>query len=210
MGHYEVAVIGTGFAGLGMAIRLQQEGIEDYVVFERASEVGGTWRANHYPGCCCDVPSHVYSYSFELNPRWERGFAPQAEILEYLKRCAQKYGVREHIRFNHEVIEAAWDDRERLWRIETSNESHTARMLVNGGGALSEPKAPDIPGIEDFQGTSFHSARWDHDHDFSGERVGVIGTGASSIPVRARDPARSRRAASVPAHPAVGDPALGP
>lgn len=181
MGHYEVAVIGTGFAGLGMAIRLKQEGVEDYVVFERAAEVGGTWRENHYPGCCCDVPSHVYSYSFELNPRWERGFAPQAEILEYLKHCAQKYGVREHIRFNDEVTEAAWDDSERLWRIETLNGSHTARMLVNGGGALSEPKAPDIPGIEDFRGKSFHSARWDHDHDLSGERVGVIGTGASSI-----------------------------
>jgi cation diffusion facilitator CzcD-associated flavoprotein CzcO len=181
VGHYEVAVIGTGFAGLGMAIRLKQEGVEDFVVFERAPEVGGTWRENHYPGCCCDVPSHVYSYSFELNRRWERGFAPQAEILEYLKHCARKYGVREHIRFNHEVTEAAWDDSERLWRIETLNASHTAGLLVNGGGALSEPKAPDIPGIEDFRGKCFHSARWDHDHDLSGERVGVIGTGASSI-----------------------------
>jgi cation diffusion facilitator CzcD-associated flavoprotein CzcO len=179
--HYEVAVIGTGFAGLGMAIRLRQEGVEDFVVFERASEVGGTWRENHYPGCCCDVPSHVYSYSFELNPGWERGFAPQAEILEYLKHCAQKYGVREHIRFNHEVTEAAWDGHERLWRIETTQGSHTARMLVNGGGALSEPRPPDIPGIEHFRGKSFHSARWDHEHDLAGERVGVIGTGASSI-----------------------------
>jgi cation diffusion facilitator CzcD-associated flavoprotein CzcO len=179
--HFEVAVIGTGFAGLGMAIALQQEGVSDYVVFERAAEVGGTWRENHYPGCCCDVPSHVYSYSFELNPNWARGFAPQAEILEYLKHCAQKYGVRPQIRFNHEVTEAAWDDSERIWRIETTGGSHTARVLVNGGGALSEPKAPRIPGIDAFQGTSFHSARWNHDHDLTGERVGVIGTGASSI-----------------------------
>jgi cation diffusion facilitator CzcD-associated flavoprotein CzcO len=179
--HYEVAVIGTGFAGLGMAIRLQQRGVEDYVVFERASEVGGTWRENHYPGCCCDVPSHVYSYSFELNPQWERGFAPQGEILEYLKNCADKYGVRPHILFNHEVTEAAWDEGERLWSIETSGGRHTARVLVNGGGALSEPKAPDIPGIQDFKGTAFHSARWNHEHDLAGEQVGVIGTGASSI-----------------------------
>jgi cation diffusion facilitator CzcD-associated flavoprotein CzcO len=179
--HYEVAVIGTGFAGLGMAIRLQQRGVEDYVVFERASEVGGTWRENHYPGCCCDVPSHVYSYSFELNPQWERGFAPQGEILEYLKNCADKYGVRPHILFNHEVTEAAWDESQRVWSIETSGGRHTARVLVNGGGALSEPKAPDIPGIQDFKGTAFHSARWNHEHDLAGERVGVIGTGASSI-----------------------------
>jgi cation diffusion facilitator CzcD-associated flavoprotein CzcO len=179
--HFEVAVIGTGFAGLGMAIRLEQEEVSDYVVFERAAEVGGTWRENHYPGCCCDVPSHVYSYSFELNPDWERGFAPQAEILEYLKHCAQKYGVRPHIRFNHEVTEAAWDESERVWRIQTTGGTHTARVLVNGGGALSEPKAPDIQGIDSFQGTSFHSARWNHEHDLTGERVAVIGTGASSI-----------------------------
>jgi cation diffusion facilitator CzcD-associated flavoprotein CzcO len=180
--HFEVAVIGTGFAGLGMAIRLKQDGVQNFVVFERAGEVGGTWRENHYPGCCCDVPSHVYSYSFELNPNWERGFAPQSEILEYLKHCAQKYEVRPHIRFNHEVKEAAWDEGERVWRIETANgQSFTAGVLVNGGGALSEPKAPDIPGIEGFAGKSFHSARWEHDHDLTGERVGVIGTGASSI-----------------------------
>ncbi len=182
MSHFEVAVIGSGFAGLGMAIRLKQDGVENFVVLERAAEVGGTWRDNHYPGCCCDVPSHVYSYSFELNPNWERGFAPQSEILEYLKHCAQKYGVRSHIRFNHEVAEAAWDESERLWRISTSHgETLTATMLVNGGGALSEPKPPAIPGIENFEGTSFHSARWNHDHDLTGERVGVIGTGASSI-----------------------------
>jgi cation diffusion facilitator CzcD-associated flavoprotein CzcO len=176
-----VAIIGAGFAGLGMAIRLEQAGVHDYVVFERADEVGGTWRENHYPGCCCDVPSHVYSYSFELNPKWTRGFAPQWEILAYLKVCAAKYGVRPHIRFGHAVSEAAWDDSARHWRVETSGGTFTADVLVNASGALSEPKDPDIPGLESFTGKSFHSATWDHDHDLTGERVAVIGTGASAI-----------------------------
>jgi len=150
-------------------------------VLERADEVGGTWRANHYPGCCCDFPSHVYSYSFELNPAWERGFAPQPEILGYLKRCAEKYGVRGHIRFGHEVTEARWDEAARRWEIETSEGAFTADFLINAGGALSEPKDPDLPGLDSFAGTTFHSAQWDHDHEFRGERVAVIGTGASSI-----------------------------
>jgi cation diffusion facilitator CzcD-associated flavoprotein CzcO len=179
--HFQVAVIGTGFAGLGVAIRLKQDGVDDFVVLERAAEVGGTWRENHYPGCCCDVPSHVYSFSFELNPNWERGFAAQSEILDYLRHCAAKYGIRPHIRFEHEVTEAAWDDERKRWNIETSAGGVTADVLVNGGGALSEPKAPDIPGVDGFAGTCFHSARWNHDHDLSGERVAVIGTGASSI-----------------------------
>ncbi len=179
--HLRVAIIGAGFAGLGAAIRLKQEGVGPLVVLERADEVGGTWRANHYPGCCCDFPSHVYSYSFELNPAWERGFAPQPEILGYLKRCAEKYGVRGHIRFGHEVTEARWDEAARRWEIETSEGAFTADFLINAGGALSEPKDPDLPGLDSFAGTTFHSAQWDHDHEFRGERVAVIGTGASSI-----------------------------
>ena len=179
--HYRVAIIGAGFAGLGMAIRLKQEGVESFVVLERADDVGGTWRDNHYPGCCCDVPSHVYSYSFELNPNWTRGFAPQWEILEYLRGCARKYGVQPFIRFRHEVTEAAWDEGARRWEIETTGGRFTADVLVNGGGALSSPVAPDIPGLDRFQGTTFHSAEWDHEHDLTGERVGVIGTGASAI-----------------------------
>jgi cation diffusion facilitator CzcD-associated flavoprotein CzcO len=151
------------------------------VVFERAGELGGTWRENHYPGCCCDVPSHVYSYSFELNPHWDRGFAPQSEILGYLNHTADKYGAREHIRFDHEVTEARWHDGARRWVVETTQGEFTADILVNAGGALSEPKAPDIPGVESFEGKVFHSARWDHDHDLSGERVACIGTGASAI-----------------------------
>jgi cation diffusion facilitator CzcD-associated flavoprotein CzcO len=181
MEHVRVAIIGSGFAGMGMAIRLKQEGVEDFAVLERFDGVGGTWRANHYPGCCCDVPSHVYSYSFELNRKWTRGFAPQWEILRYLERCADEYGVRPHVRLGHEVTEAAWDDAARRWAVETSHGPLTADVLVNAGGALSEPRDPDIPGVETFQGAKFHSARWDHDHDLSGERVAVIGTGASAI-----------------------------
>ena len=179
--HFRVAIIGAGFAGLGMAIRLKQSGIEDFVVLERAGEVGGTWRENHYPGCCCDVPSHVYSFSFELNPNWTRGFAPQWEILEYLKHCTAKYGVEPYLRLHHEVTEARWEEGERRWAIETTGGSFTADVLVNAGGALSEPKDPDIPGLDRFEGTAFHSARWNHEHDLKGERVAVIGTGASAI-----------------------------
>jgi len=180
-GEAEVAIIGSGFSGLGMAIRLKQAGIDDFVVLERADELGGTWRDNHYPGCCCDVPSHVYSFSFELNPFWTRGFAPQWEIRDYLRRTAEKYGVLPHIRFGHEVTEAAWDDGAQRWSIETTGGDFTARVLVSGAGPLSDPTVPALPGLDDFQGRAFHSAVWDHDHDLTGERVAVIGTGASAI-----------------------------
>jgi cation diffusion facilitator CzcD-associated flavoprotein CzcO len=179
--HLRVAIIGAGFAGLGMAIRLEQVGAGPYAVFERGAEVGGTWRDNDYPGCCCDVPSHVYSYSFELNPKWTRGFAPHWEILDYLKGVAEKYGVRRHVRLEHEVTTARWDSAAEHWVVETTQGTFTADVLVNAGGALSEPKDPDIHGLDTFTGKTFHSARWDHDHDLDGERVAVIGTGASSI-----------------------------
>jgi cation diffusion facilitator CzcD-associated flavoprotein CzcO len=179
--HVRVAIIGSGFAGLGMAIKLKQEGVDSFLIFERDDELGGTWQANHYPGCCCDVPSHVYSYSFELNAHWERSFAPQPEILAYLKRCVEKYGLRPHLRLRHEVTEATWDEAERLWRVQTAGGSFTADILVAGSGSLSEPKQPDLPGLERFKGTTFHSGRWNHEHDLAGERVAVIGTGASAI-----------------------------
>jgi cation diffusion facilitator CzcD-associated flavoprotein CzcO len=178
---FRVAVIGTGFSGLGMAIRLKQEGIEDFVVFERASDIGGTWRDNDYPGCCCDIPSHVYSFSFELNPFWTRGFAPQWEIKEYLDRTAQKYGVLPHVRFDHEVLDAEWNDDASQWEIETTGGSFTAQVLVAAAGPLADPTVPDIPGLSEFEGKMFHSARWEHDHDLENERVAVIGTGASAI-----------------------------
>jgi cation diffusion facilitator CzcD-associated flavoprotein CzcO len=176
-----VAIIGSGFGGLGMGIRLKQAGIEDFVIFERASDVGGTWRDNTYPGCACDVESHLYSFSFAPNPHWTRSFSPQPEIREYLKRCARDFGVLPHIRFRHEVREAAWDESAQHWRIETSQGSYTSRTLVMAPGALSEPAMPRIRGLETFQGRMFHSARWDHDYDLAGRRVAVIGTGASAI-----------------------------
>jgi cation diffusion facilitator CzcD-associated flavoprotein CzcO len=176
-----VAIIGTGFSGIGAAIRLKEAGITDYLLLERAGDLGGTWRDNHYPGCCCDVPSHLYSFSFELNPRWTRGFAPQWEIRDYLRWTAAKHQVTEKIRFNHEVTEARWDQPARRWRIKTTGGEFSARVLVSGAGSLSDPKVPDLPGLDGFQGTMFHSARWDHDHSLAGERVAVVGTGASAI-----------------------------
>ncbi|HKE81395.1 MAG TPA: NAD(P)/FAD-dependent oxidoreductase [Solirubrobacteraceae bacterium] len=176
-----IAIVGSGFAGLGMAIRLRQEGIEDFVVLERAGDLGGTWRDNSYPGCACDVPSHLYSFSFAPNPDWTSTFSPQPEIWDYLRRCAQRYGVTDHIRFDHEVLEAAWDADAQRWHVETSQGPLTAEVLVMGTGPLSAPAIPDLPGLDRFEGATFHSATWDHDHDLGGERIAVIGTGASAI-----------------------------
>jgi len=179
--HHRFAIIGTGFAGLGMAIRLKGEGIDDFVLLERAGDLGGTWRDNTYPGCACDVPSYVYSFSFEQNPDWSRTFSPQPEIWEYLRRVSREYNVDPYIRYDHEVMAAHWDERQELWRIETSAGSLTAEFLITGAGGLADPRLPDIEGIDSFQGHMFHSARWDHEHELTGRRVAVIGTGASSL-----------------------------
>ena len=179
--HLRVAVVGSGFSGLGMAIRLLQEGIDDFLVFERADEVGGTWRDNTYPGCACDVMAHLYSFSFAQNPHWKTTFGSQAELFDYLRACADRFGVRPYLRFGHDVLAARWDERTRRWHIETTHGDYTARVLVTGTGYLSEPSIPALPGLETFQGTVFHSSRWNHDHDLSGDRVAVIGTGASAI-----------------------------
>jgi cation diffusion facilitator CzcD-associated flavoprotein CzcO len=176
-----VAIIGAGFSGLGAAIRLRKAGIHDFVVLERAGDIGGTWRDNDYPGCCCDIPSHVYSYSFELNPAWTRGFATQAEILAYLHRTAAKYRVMSHVRLDTEVQDAAWDERDERWLVTTNRGRYSAQILVQASGPLSDPSIPDLHGLADFRGTVFHSARWRHDHDLRDERVAVIGTGASAI-----------------------------
>jgi cation diffusion facilitator CzcD-associated flavoprotein CzcO len=178
---FPLAILGTGFAGLGLAIRLKQEGEHDFVVLERAAEVGGTWRDNTYPGCQCDIPSHLYSFSFAPNPGWSRLFPTQPELWDYLRGCADRYGIRPHIRFEHEVTGADWDETHGFWRVQTSQGEITARVVVSGQGGLSEPQLPAIPGIESFTGAMFHSARWDHGHDLRGERVAVIGTGASAI-----------------------------
>jgi cation diffusion facilitator CzcD-associated flavoprotein CzcO len=179
--HVNVAIVGTGFSGLGVAIKLREAGVEDFVVFERADEVGGTWRDNTYPGCSCDVYANLYCYSFAPNPHWKTTFGKQAELLEYLRGCADRFGVRPHIRFDHEVVAARWDEANQRWAIATSHGDYTARVLVTATGYLSEPSIPSIPGLETFAGEMFHSARWNHDYDIAGRRVAVIGTGASAI-----------------------------
>lgn len=176
-----VVIIGAGFSGIATAIRLKQEGIEDFVVLERAEDVGGTWHYNSYPGCMCDVPSHLYSLSFAPNPGWSHTYSPQAEIRDYLRRCADEFGVRPHLRTNVEVQAASWLKDDGLWEIETSAGTFTATLLVSGMGPLTEPLIPDLPGLEAFQGKTMHSARWDHGYDLVGKRVASIGTGASAI-----------------------------
>ena len=179
--HAHIAIVGAGFSGIGMAIRLKQEGIEDFVVLERAEELGGTWRDNTYPGCQCDIPSALYSYSFAPNPDWTRFYPLQEEIRDYLSRCAHDFGVLPYIRFGHDVTGAAWDEESHTWRLDTSQGRLSADVLIGGMGGLVEPSLPDIPGLDGFEGTLFHSARWNHEHDLSGERVAVIGTGASAV-----------------------------
>ncbi|MBO0830677.1 MAG: NAD(P)-binding domain-containing protein [Actinobacteria bacterium] len=176
-----VAIIGAGFGGLGAGIRLRQAGLTDFVILERAGAVGGTWRDNSYPGCGCDVPSHLYSYSFAPNPGWSRSFSPQPEIWQYLNDVADRYRLRGHLRLSAEVTRAQWDPAAALWRVDTSRGSLTATILISAAGPLSEPAVPDIPGLDSFPGPVFHSARWDHETDLAGLRVAVIGTGASAI-----------------------------
>ncbi len=177
--HVRVAIAGSGFGGLGMAIRLLQTGRRDFLVFERADDLGGVWRDNRYPGCACDVQSHLYSFSFAPNPRWSRSYSPQPEIYDYLRRCAERFGVMPHLRFGHAIQSASWDGRR--WLLETSRGRYTADLFVAAVGALSEPALPRLPGLERFAGRMFHSARWDHAYDLDGKRVAVIGTGASAI-----------------------------
>jgi cation diffusion facilitator CzcD-associated flavoprotein CzcO len=178
----KLAIIGSGFAGLGMAIQLKKAGYHDFVILEKDDDLGGTWRDNRYPGCACDVPSHMYSFSYELNPDWSRMFAPQAEIWDYLRRCADKYDLRRHIRYGSAVEALEWDDEDRHWRISLSDGSLlTAKAVVSGVGALHVPSYPAIPGAERFEGTAFHSSNWDRSCDLTGKRVAVIGTGASAI-----------------------------
>ncbi|MBA3746596.1 MAG: NAD(P)/FAD-dependent oxidoreductase [Solirubrobacterales bacterium] len=179
--NVRIAIIGSGFSGIGMAIRLKQAGIEDFVILERADDVGGTWEANTYPGCQCDVPSHLYSFSFELNPSWTRTYSKQPEIWAYLRRCAERYDLHSHLRFGHELTAATWDEQAQRWHVETSRGAFSAQLVIDATGPLSQPALPAIRGLRRFEGKIFHSAQWDHDHDLSGERVAVIGTGASSI-----------------------------
>jgi cation diffusion facilitator CzcD-associated flavoprotein CzcO len=176
-----LAIIGSGFSGLATAAELKRSGRDDFVILERAHDVAGTWRDNTYPGCACDVPSHLYSFGFAPNPEWSSTFSPQPEIYAYIRRVAEEQGLMSHVCFGIEVERASWDDEQAVWQLTTSAGGITARAIASAAGPLSEPAIPDIPGLRDFKGTLFHSATWDHEHDLSGERVAVIGTGASAI-----------------------------
>src|SRR5512139_2633385 len=175
-------IVGAGFSGLCAGIQLRKAGIDDFVILEKAQGVGGTWRDNTYPGAACDIPSHLYSYSFEPNPAWSRAYGGQPEILAYLEHCATKYGLRPHIQFGARVSKAEYDEATGTWFVFTDDDRmFRARALILGNGALHLPQIPDLPGLASFQGETFHSARWNHDYDLTGKRVAVIGTGASSI-----------------------------
>jgi cation diffusion facilitator CzcD-associated flavoprotein CzcO len=179
--HVRVGILGAGFGGLGTAIRLAQRGDDDFLIFERAADVGGTWWANTYPGCQCDIPSHLYSFSFAPNPSWTRTYPKQPELRDYLRATAEKFGVYDRVRFNTNVEAATWDEAADVWQIDTSNGRYTADVVVAAPGPLSAPSFPELPGIEDFAGEKFHTAAWNHDVDLKGKRVAVVGTGASAI-----------------------------
>ncbi|OBK81842.1 4-hydroxyacetophenone monooxygenase [Mycolicibacter heraklionensis] len=176
-------VIGAGFAGLGAAIRLLDQGIDDFIVLERASEVGGTWRDNTYPGVACDVPSLLYSYSFEPNPRWSQTYASGAEIQQYIIDIVDRRGLRKHIEFNQDVCAASWDDSRHEWLIRTATDEFRARTVIASYGPLAQWSLPNIDGIDSFDGQVVHTARWDHELDFSDKTVAVIGTGSTAVQV---------------------------
>lgn len=178
-----VAIIGAGFGGLGTAMMLKKAGIEDFVLLERASEVGGTWAVNTYPGAQCDIPSILYSFSFAPNPQWTRLYPFQPEIKDYLCRCAEEFGLLPHMWLGHDVLDAWWDEEAQHWNVVTEQGRWQAQVLVGATGPFSEPAVPDLPGLDSFRGTVFHSAAWDHEHDLTGERAGVIGTGASGVQI---------------------------
>lgn len=179
-----VAILGAGFGGLCMAIKLREAGLDDFVILEKSSSAGGTWRDNTYPGCACDIPSHLYSYSFAQSAGWTRRYAPQSEILAYIHEVIQKHGLEDRILHDTAVASLAWDDDTRLWTIEIADGRRIrARAVVSAVGGLHVPGYPDVPGLGEFRGEAFHTARWRHDVDLTGKRVAVIGSGASAIQV---------------------------
>lgn len=183
LGSADVIIVGTGFAGLGMGAQLRRRGRTSFVLLERAQDVGGTWRDNHYPGAACDVPSHLYSFSFRKNPEWSRTFSPQPEILRYLRDAAHDEGLMPHIRFGAELLDARWDGRTGRWTVSTPRGTFTGKVLITAAGHLSDPKRPAIPGLDSFTGRVFHSAEWDHGCEVAGKRVGVVGSGASAVQI---------------------------
>ena len=182
-GKPSVAVVGGGFGGIGAALMLRREGYEDVTVFERGERIGGVWHFNTYPGLACDVPSHLYEFSFAPNPRWSRRYAPGPEIQAYIEDVARRHGVFDRVRLRTNVERAAFDEARGRWTLDTDAGTHEADVLVAACGQLSVPSIPPIPGLDDFEGPSFHTARWRHDVEFTGKRVAVIGTGCSSIQV---------------------------
>lgn len=181
---HQVLIVGAGFSGLGTALRLWQNGIDDIVILERAADIGGTWRDNTYPGAACDIPSNLYSFSFAPNPRWTRSYAGSDEIRDYIHWLADEYDLRRYVRFNRSVTDLSFDGDAGVWTATTEQgETVRARSAVMAQGPLSNPSLPDIPGLERYQGKTIHSADWDHDYDFDGKEVGVIGTGASGVQI---------------------------
>ena len=210
LGEVEVAVIGAGFSGLGMAIRLREAGIDDFVVLERGTDVGGTWWANTYPGCACDVPSHLYSFSFAPNPDWSQTYSTQPEIRDYLRGVVERFDLRRNIRLGHEARQATWDEDAAAWELETSHGRLRARVLVTGMGPLTEPKIPDLPGLDSLRGPGLPLRTLGPLGGCVRQASRGCGDGRVGDPVRARDPAEGRAAARLPAHPAVGRSAYEP
>ncbi|TDO17147.1 cyclohexanone monooxygenase [Mycobacterium sp. BK086] len=184
MPDYETLIVGAGFSGIGSAILLDKAGLRDYQIIEAGEGPGGTWYWNTYPGIAVDIPSFSYQFSFEQSPDWSRTYAPGRELRAYAEHCVEKYGLRSRIRFNTKVTGAVFDEEHDVWRAELdSGDVLTARYLINASGVLTIPKAPEIDGVDSFAGLTMHTARWDHEHDLTGKRVAVIGTGASAVQV---------------------------
>ncbi|MFT4572785.1 MAG: cation diffusion facilitator CzcD-associated flavoprotein CzcO [Hyphomicrobiaceae bacterium] len=179
---HDVIIVGAGFAGIGAAIKMREAGL-DFLVLEKAGEIGGVWRANTYPDCACDVPSSLYSYSFAPNPDWTRVFAEQSEILDYLKQTAQRFGVADSVLVNHELNHAVWNQQARHWEMQTSQGVFHSRFIVMACGPMHKPVVPKIPGLESFPGATFHSAEWDHNCELDGKRVAIVGSGASAVQI---------------------------
>jgi cation diffusion facilitator CzcD-associated flavoprotein CzcO len=181
--HVEVLAIGAGFTGIGLGIKLTRKGFHDFVILEREGDVGGTWRDNTYPGVACDVPAHLYSFSFKLNPNWSKIQAPGGEIWNYLRDCVTDEGFWDNIRLNTDVTRATWHEDSKRWLVETTNGTWSAKFLVTACGHLSDTRTPDIDGLDTFPGDIFHTARWNHDIPLEGKRIALVGTGASAVQV---------------------------
>lgn len=182
MKNPRIAIAGAGMSGICMGIKLKAAGIDSFTIYEKAAEVGGTWRENTYPGLSCDVPSRYYSFSFAPNPDWSSYYSPGGEIQRYLEGIADRYGLRRHIEFGKEVVGASFEDGR--WRVRTGDGGESeVDFLISACGFLHHPRYPDIPGLDSFEGAAFHSARWDHDVELRGKRIGVVGNGSSGIQI---------------------------